>query len=180
MRVNYSNLGEQSQEPFWRFISCCLSSSPEILSSGPDLSDLSITFQLNGLEVDLLRAWKLFEDYQPPTAVNTSEDPTPTTSSSEVVRSGDSRQELLDLICSLRELRDDAGQRFTDIESSYDHACDYAASAAAEIASDHARERVNEEFHENSPSVSYSRQEFADSFNELISGFEEAINQTDF
>ncbi len=151
MRVNYTSLGSAAEEPFWRFIGCCLSSKPEILSSSPDLGDLEIKMTLNGNGVDLLRAWELFTNYQPPSQETVQAQATAERTVQAPLIDADQRSNLRAILEELQVYRDSISSRIADLDNQFDNAVDYAASAAGDIASDYARERVNDEARENGP-----------------------------
>lgn len=168
MRVDYANLGPQADEPFWKFIGCCLISRPEILSSGPDLGDLQIEFSLNGESVDLLRAWQLFTEHAPaqPSTVQAVEGGQDTTTST--VLSGD----LSDIKNRIRQMMEDFTSAIQSLDSETDNAIDYAASAAADVAADYARDRVHEEARENLPSFSCVRDDIYQACSNLLEEIE--------
>ena len=151
MRVNYTSLGSAAEEPFWRFIGCCLSSKPEILSSSPDLGDLEIKMTLNGNGVDLIRAWELFSNYHPPSQEPVQAQAQAEDASIAPTVTADQRSTLRSILEELQVYRDSISSRINDLDNQFDNAVDYAASAAADIASDYARERVNDEARENGP-----------------------------
>jgi len=172
MRVNYSGLGDQANEPFWRFISCCLSSSPEILSSDPDLSDLHISFELNGLNVDLLGAWQLYTNFRPPeTTVTQSADTTESTDR-DAPRNIDMNF-VGEILSSLTSFRSEVESSMQSMENTFDSARDYASSAAADVAADYARDRVHEELSENGPDFDDYRSDLVGTVENIIERLEE-------
>lgn len=174
MRVNFMGLGDQSNEPFWRFISCCLSSSPEVLSSDPDLSDLSISLTLNEKSVDLLRAWKMYEEYKPAetTVTQSAERDVPPATASRI-----GRTQLEELINSVRALQNDVADSVSSLSDDFDNAIDYAASAAADVAADYARERVSEEGHENGPGFCSTRENLWERCDDLVNEIQSMIDE---
>lgn len=149
MKVDYAGLGTQSAEPFWRFIGCCLVSKPEILGSGPNLSDLTINFDINGESVDLLRAWQLFHQPQPPQQATTYVPEAPATSGPSVMDA----EALQSLKEKIEALMNSFGSQLSYIENGVNDAVSYASDAAADAASEHARESVNDSFWSNAPNL---------------------------
>lgn len=166
LRVNYSGLGPQADEPFWRFIGCALVSRPEILSKQPDLSDLEIAFSLNGESADLLRAWKLFSDFKPAleSTVKTVVDGVPNegTTAPQSVR----REQMIDMV---QELRSQFLSRIESLESQYSRAVDEVACAASSIASDYAAESVRDHASEHEPHWEGARDDFSETCDDILS-----------
>lgn len=154
MRVDFNNLGAAAEEPFWRFIGCCLSSNPEILGSSPDLGDLQINMTLNENSVDLLRAWQLFSNYQSPTESTVQahvESQQQAEAAQAIPLVTSEREALRQLLTEIEELRDSVSGHVSNLSESFDNAVSYAASAAGDIAADYARDRVHEEAMDNGP-----------------------------
>ena len=175
MLVNFTQDGAQSQEPFWKFISCCISTSPDFLGSNPDLCSLNIKLNLNDTEIDVLTAWNLYEKASN-TPTNTQAPPAVVpTDVAPLQGLGEMRSAIEELIGEIEQARGEASAVISNLREAVDSANSAAAEVAGDIASDYARERVIDVASDENPDFYDARDEVCSRFTDIENTLREML-----